>query len=144
MPDQTNNSNSLYGQLLQRASSIGADPNPYGKPASAMMPGTPGSGAMGSLLEGAETTIPRAWQSLADISHPGAGEMMNKMYQEANPIFQKLKDAGMFSGDRTISNLSQNVGQSGAGSLIQKLAVPSPHLPPDYHQLIDYIPLLKR
>lgn len=131
MPDQTtpNPSNSLYGQLLQRATGIGADPYPYGQPSQAIMTDIPGIGPTNKM-----------WQSLRDIaSNPRTGEIMDAMYKEANPVFQKLKDAGTFAGDRNISTLQDVPGSS----LIQKLAVPvSRHLPSDFQQLIDYIPLI--
>lgn len=40
--------------------------------------------------------------SVSDLMNPGSQDMMQQMYQEANPVFKAMKDAGAFSGNRTV------------------------------------------
>jgi len=46
-------------------------------------------------------------QSIQDLMHPQAGKMMDQMFQEANPTFQKMERSGMFSDP------ARTIGQGG-------------------------------
>jgi len=47
------------------------------------------------------TTIALANQSARDILNPKTRQVMDRMYQQANPTVKALKDSGAFAGDRT-------------------------------------------
>lgn len=53
-----------------------------------------------------------------DMTHPGAQAMMESMHKSASPVFQGLKQAGAFAGDRTVGNLIP----SGLGNIPQPLS----------------------
>ncbi len=50
--------------------------------------------AMGTSAQGAN-----------DMLHPSALNMMDKMYQQANPVFKGLQDAGAFAGNRLTNTI---------------------------------------
>lgn len=54
--------------------------------------------------------------SVSDLMNPGSQDMLQRMYQEANPVFKAMKDAGAFSGNRTVG-----AGGSGMSSVMQGL-----------------------
>jgi len=59
-------------------------------------------GASSAVLEG----LQRASQSARDLmNNPSAMNMMDRLYQEANPIFRGLEESGTFAGPRTVGGL---------------------------------------
>jgi hypothetical protein len=62
-------------------------------------------------LSGLASAIPgeadMAAQSVRDFTNPGSQRAMNQMYQEANPVFKGLEDAGTFAGPRNVGAMPQ-------------------------------------
>jgi hypothetical protein len=68
----------------------------------------PQARALQAPVQGLARAVPSASESMAatqsarDLLNPTSGARMNQMYQEANPVFRGLEDAGTFAGPRNI------------------------------------------
>lgn len=63
-----------------------------------------------------------AGTSAGDMFHPGAQQMMESMHKAANPVFEGLRKAGTFAGDRGVSGMASAAGHVGDLPLGQTLA----------------------
>lgn len=98
---------------LKKASSISSNPSSPDPSliSRGQMPVPPWGSIMsgvGQAAQGAATAAPEALQGLAKAVPSGIQQLgpettnvMNRMYQVANPAFKALQDAGTFIGDRT-------------------------------------------
>lgn len=110
---------------LKKAQAIGADPRATEMKRGEMvgpMPQFVGSGILRGL-QGLKSlfSAPVAERAPAQIHQltPGMVQNMERLYQQAKPVFQRMQNAGAFAGSRTIDNLPrvQTMAQETLGEL---------------------------
>lgn len=115
----------LRGLVGSDDGSQGLSPNHLAQMGSAMLPMLPGGilGRLKSLVGlGAEAApamlgmdaAQAASRSASDVFNSGTAGMMHQMYQEANPVFRGLEEAGTFGGNRQVGGVHLNMQPGGA------------------------------
>lgn len=97
---------------LRKASSIGPDPRAVDPSQISRGEMAIGPGSLSGAIAGLRGLFarPAPIRQVAAQIEPltaGATQRMEQMYQQANPTFRRLQDAGMFGGDRTVGSWSQ-------------------------------------
>lgn len=96
---------------LRKSQSIGpdpyaADPSQISRGEMATMPGIGGVMAGLKSLFRRPTPAARMAPQIEPLPAHAVG-MMDKMYEQANPVFKRMQQAGAFGGDRTVGSWAQ-------------------------------------
>lgn len=83
-----------------------------------------GLGGAQGAAEVAPGALGAVGTAAGDMAHPGAQAMMESMHKAASPVFQGLKQAGQFAGDRTVGAIAPSglVAQAAAPKLLGQVA----------------------
>ena len=122
---------------LRKAQSISPDPRTVDPSQISRGEMVIGPGSLGKAIAGLRGLFSRPApirQAVARIEPltAGATQRMEQMYQQANPTFRKLQDAGAFAGDRTVGTWSQAAPRASnpATSAIETLGETHPEYTP--------------